>query len=126
MGVVNQARILGGTIGLACSTIILNIRFGEDLGTELSVTELKTLRGTLDVISSFSTDKQIAVQRAFARAFNDQMRICAYVAAGCLILGVLTYKRHPINFKRRLELGAAVMDGSLTCTEADEKLRARD
>lgn len=123
---MNQARILGGTIGLACGTIILNVTFGEKLEGMLSASEIKTLRGTLDSIDSLSTEQQTAVQHAFAHAFNNQMRFCAYVSAACVLIGFLTFSRHPINFKRRMELGAKVMDGSLTCAEADEKLRARD
>lgn len=125
-GIVNQARILGGTIGLACSTIILNVRFGTDLSESLSAAQIKGLRQTLEEITSLTLEQQVAVQRAFANAFADQFRICTYVAAATLLFGLMTYTRHPVNLQKRIELGEAVIKGRIPVEEANRLLREKE
>ena len=125
-GIVNQARILGGTIGLACSTIILNIRFGTDLSEILSPAQITGLRRTLEEITSLTIDQQVAVQRAFANAFQDQFRICTYLAAATLLFALLTFTRNPVNLQRRVEIGDAVIKGSITLDEANRIFREKE
>lgn len=123
---MNQARILGGAIGLACSTIVLNIRFGTDLQQTLSPAEIQSLRQTLNVIPSFTTKQQVAVQHAFAHAFSDQFRVCMYIAVACVILSLCNYSKHPVSLKKRLEYGEAVSKGRIPAAEGDRLVRARD
>lgn len=123
---MNQARILGGTIGLACSTIILNIRFGTELSGSLSAAQIKGLRQTLEEISSLTIPQQVDVQKAFAYAFTDQFRICTYLAAATLVISLLTFSRHPIDLQQRIELGEAVVKGELPVDEANRILRGKE
>jgi hypothetical protein len=122
---VNQARILGGTIGLACSTIILDIKINKSLSGVLSPTELDTLRQTVTEISSLKPDQQLAVKNTFAHAFDDQMRICTYVSIASVLASLLVFSRYPINFKKRMELAEEVLYGRISPDDADKLLRAR-
>ena len=125
-GIVNQARILGGAIGLACSTIVLNIRFGTDLQGILSAAEIRSLRESLNVIPSFTVEKQVAVQHAFAHAFSDQFRVCMYIAVACVILSLCNYSRYPVSLQKRLQYGEAVSKGQIPAAEGDRLVRARE
>ncbi len=83
-----------------------------------------SLRQTLNEISSLTPLQQSAVRQAFANAFQDQFRICTYIAAVCVVISLLNYHRHPVNLKKRLELGEAVAKGRMPGDEADKLLRA--
>lgn len=122
---MNQARIFGGAIGLACETIILSSRFSSDLSAILSASELTALRQNTHEISVLTPPQQLAVQESVGNAFRDQMRVCMYVAGVCVISSFLVFSRHPVSFQKRLELGRKIIEGELKPDVADEMLRAR-
>lgn len=125
IGIVNQARILGGTIGLACSTIILNVTINKELDGVLTTAELNNLRQTVAEIPSLSSGQQVVVRQVFAHAFEDQMRVCMYVGVVSVLTSFLVFSRHPIDFKKRITLQEEVLHGRITPDEADRLLRAR-
>lgn len=53
------------------------------------------------------------------------MRVCMYIAAACVVLSFLTFSRHPVSFKKRLELGRRIIEGELMPDVADAMLRRR-
>lgn len=110
LGVVNQARILGGIIGLAVSTIIFNIRIGTDLKGILSPSEITALRQTLNSIPSFSVPQQAAISYAFATSFNAQLRVCMYVAAVCWVVSACTWSAKATPLLKRKEMHDAAIE----------------
>lgn len=110
LGVVNQARILGGTIGLAVSTIIFNIRVGTDLKGILSPSEITALRRTLNSIPYFSVAQQAAISYAFALSFNEQMRVCMYIAAVCWVVSASTWSAKATPLLKRKEIHDAAIE----------------
>ncbi|MCJ1318879.1 hypothetical protein MMC15_004211 [Xylographa vitiligo] len=119
LGAVNQARIFGGTVGLAASTIILNTRLVNELQDVLSATQLVELRQSLNYIPSLDPAQQLAVAQTFARSFNDQLRDCTYVAAACVVISLFTYSRHPTDIVARKARGEALLAGRISLAEAD-------
>ncbi|MCJ1292272.1 hypothetical protein MMC34_003822 [Xylographa carneopallida] len=119
LGAVNQARIFGGTVGLAASTIILNIRLVNELQGVLSEAQLVELRQSLNYIPSLDPAQQLAVAQSFAKSFNDQLRDCTYVAAACVVISLFTYSRHPTDIVKRKARGEALLAGRITLAEAD-------
>jgi len=119
LGAVNQARIFGGTIGLAASTIILNTRLVNELQGVLSESQLINLRQSLNYIPSLDPAQQLAVAQTFAKSFNDQLRDCTYVAAACVVISLFTYSSHPTDLMKRKERGEALLAGRITLAEAD-------
>ena len=111
LGIVNQARILGGVIGLAASTIIFNQRVGRDLGSVLDAEQIHGLRQSLNVVSSFSEQQQEAVRGTFAKSFNDQLRICTYVSAACWVIAWGAWSRTPVDLVKRKEAHDALIEG---------------
>ncbi len=70
-GAVLQARILGGSIGLAIAIIVLNHNFTTHLSSVLSSSELSNLRQSLSTILQLQPSQQLAVTKVFASSFND-------------------------------------------------------
>ena len=122
LGAVNQARIFGGCIGLAASTIILNVRLYDDLQSVMSFGQLTSLRQSLSYIPSLDPAQQYAVSVAFAVSFDDQMRYCTYVAAACVIISLFTFSRRPTDLEKRKALGEALLAGRISLVDADQEL----
>jgi hypothetical protein len=101
-GVIAQARVLGGSIAVATSTIIFNTKAQRSLTTVLSPSELEALLKSPSAITHFSLTQQSAVRLVFVDAFNKDMRTCTYVAAASLVVTLFMYQRHPPDLKGRL------------------------
>ena len=110
LGVVNQARILGGMIGLAASTIIFNVRVGKDLKDVLTPPEIKALRQTLNAIPTFTPTQQAAISHTFALSFNAQLRVCMYIAAVCWIISACTWSPKATPLLKRKEMHDKAID----------------
>ncbi|KFY77332.1 hypothetical protein V499_03250 [Pseudogymnoascus sp. VKM F-103] len=105
-GAVGQSRVLGGSISLAIGTIILNRHLRALLThatSPLSLPQLFSLRASLAVLSSFSEGQQEAVRAAYASAFREQMRVCAFVLVGGVVVTGLTWQRHPRSVEESRE-----------------------
>ncbi|MCJ1298809.1 hypothetical protein MMC08_001599 [Hypocenomyce scalaris] len=125
IGAVNQARILGGAIGYASSTILLNFRLAHDLQGILTPSQLTYLRQNLSEIDDLDPGQQLAVVLSIARSFDDQLRICTYLAAACVVVSLFTFSRHPTDLLKRKELGDALVDGRITLEEADRAIKEK-
>ena len=119
LGVVNQARLLGGVIGLAASTIIFNEHVGRDLSSLLTAQQVYALRQSLNALPSFSEEQQEAVRTTFARSFNDQLRICTYVSAVCWVVVLASWSRSPVDLTKRKEAHDAMVEGQGAGTQSE-------
>ncbi|KAL9103460.1 MAG: hypothetical protein Q9163_001488 [Psora crenata] len=94
-GALAQARMLGGSIGLSISTIVLNNKLRNGLAGALDPPRIKSLQQSLSTISTLSPANQGLVAQLFSEAFNDQMRICTYLSAATLLAAIATYQKNP-------------------------------
>ncbi|PWY68668.1 MFS general substrate transporter [Aspergillus heteromorphus CBS 117.55] len=94
-GLVAQSRVLGGNIGLAIATVILNQHLVSDLQGILSDSQLNDLRHSLTAIRSLDPHDVEAVRASFADAFHSQMEVSMFVAAAALLAALCTWKRYP-------------------------------
>lgn len=97
-GLQSQARLLGGNIGLALATIILNIHLNADLKGILTPAQISDLRHSLNAIEHFSPREIAAVAESFAHAFKTQLQVCTGVATASLLFGLMAWQRHPPTF----------------------------
>ena len=95
---MSQARILGGNIGLALATIILNSHLTSDLAGILSPQQISNLQGSLNAIETFTPSEVAAVTVSFANAFKSQSQGCTGAAAACLVVSLFAWQRNPPNF----------------------------
>lgn len=98
-GAVNQARVLGGSIGLSVANIILNNEISNKLTGILTPMELTDLQQSLNTAIKLAPSKQLEVVRVYASSFNSQMRICLYLSIFGFFVSHLTYKRVPASVR---------------------------
>lgn len=80
-GAIIQFRFLGGAIGLAIVSSVLNSMLKSNLREALSSSELETLLQTTEIISTFPPNIQEIVRGVFARSYNVQFKIMVGFAA---------------------------------------------
>ncbi|CAK7218427.1 hypothetical protein SEUCBS140593_003543 [Sporothrix eucalyptigena] len=113
-GIIAQARVLGGSIGIAASSAILARQEMSKLGTVI----------TTDVPANLTGDSPAAilVRQVFTQAFTENMRICAIVSAAAMVLACGTYTRgrRPILavLEERAQQEAAKQAAATTCAVA--------
>lgn len=96
-GALSQARILGGSIGLSMSTIVLNNKLNNGLAGVLDPARIKSLEQSLNNISTLSPANQGLVAQMYTDAFNEQMRICTYLSAAAVLAAITTYQKNPAS-----------------------------
>lgn len=98
-GLQAQLRILGGNIGLAVATIILNARLNADLSGVLTPEQLSGLKRSLKTLSLLNPSEKAAVGASFANSFRYQILVCLGVACLGLCSCALIWQRHPRTFQ---------------------------
>lgn len=94
-----QSRILGGNIGLAIATIILNQHLSSDLKSSLSQTQISNLRHSLNAIRDFTPDEVVAVAKSFSGAFKAQLEVCMGIAALSFVICFASWMKDPPSFE---------------------------
>ncbi|KAH6636358.1 hypothetical protein F5144DRAFT_619703 [Chaetomium tenue] len=102
-GLVAQMRVLGGSLGVAASFLVLNSRIAETLTGVLSAAEMEAFYRSPTVMRSFATYKQLQVRTTYIEAFRVDMHVCIAMSAACLIASLCVYQRTPPSIKKRLD-----------------------
>jgi hypothetical protein len=105
-GLIAQVRFLGGTIGIAMSTIVFNKEARRVLLGVLAPAELAALLKSPGVALTFSPKKQHAIRDVFGASFNSYLRNCMYVCLAATVISGFIWQRNPPNVvvvKKRLE-----------------------
>ena len=97
-GIVAQARILGGSIGIAASTAILGATKQRELIGIVSEEQVATLNSSARLLSS---GQLRAIRVAYADAFNESLLVCAVVSGVCVLATIGTFQRHPQDLRER-------------------------
>lgn len=110
-GLIAQARVIGGTLGVAASSALFGNRI-SGLVDVLSPEQISILYRNPAYISQLSLVQQVAVRQAFGLAFNDCLRICTYIAAVSLVVSLFVWQRNPPTIEQRKnQLEAAMLEG---------------
>lgn len=104
-GIVAQARILGGSIGIAASTAILAARqlsqlITPGIATATQLASLQTSEGGMTI------EQLEKVRATWSDAFNDDMRVCCIIAGICILVTLGAWRREAPSLeemKRRQE-----------------------
>ncbi|KAK0100589.1 hypothetical protein ONS95_007046 [Cadophora gregata] len=97
-GIIAQARVLGGSIGIAASTAILSKMQHRYLSTLLTPSQLSTLESSSHTLTP---TQLLAVRKAYSTAFSESMKVCAAVSAACVFATLITFRRRPIVILER-------------------------
>ncbi|KAI1345536.1 major facilitator superfamily domain-containing protein [Xylaria sp. FL0043] len=94
-GIVAQARVLGGSIGIALCSIIFNSRVAHDLSGMMDPEDLEALHHSPTIAPWLPHELQLKVKAVYADAFTDDIKlIMGFIAIG-IITSCFTYQRRP-------------------------------
>ena len=99
VGALTQARILGGSIGLAACTNILNHKVKSQSQHFLSSQQLNGILASAQTINALPPDLQILIRRIFADGYNEEMQALTAFGGACLLASLLMWEKKP----RRME-----------------------
>lgn len=94
-GVIAQARVLGGSIGIALCSIIFNAKVAHDLSGNMDPDDLEALHHSPTIGPWLPPELQSKVKAAYADAFTDDIKLLMGVAAIGIITSCFTYQRQP-------------------------------
>ncbi|PQE08806.1 major facilitator superfamily transporter protein [Rutstroemia sp. NJR-2017a WRK4] len=97
-GITSQARIFGGSIGIAASTAVLGATQRRELTGIVSPEQLASLQSAA---ASFTSAQLEAVRQAYSDAFHGDMKVCAIVTGACVLVALGTYQRNPPTLEER-------------------------
>ncbi|TGO25073.1 hypothetical protein BPAE_0088g00250 [Botrytis paeoniae] len=98
-GITSQARILGGSIGIAASTAILSLAQQTQLTGIVTPEQLASLESSA---KSMTYAQLHAVRQEYSDSFSADMKVCATVAGVCVLVTVGTWKKNPVTIEQRL------------------------
>ena len=96
-------RLLGGSIGVAASFIILNTKIQNTLGSILSPEQLEDFYKSPAAILSFTVTQKIEVRETYINAFAIDMRMCIGISAASFLVSICTYQRNSPSIRKRLD-----------------------
>ena len=94
IGALTQFRILGGSIGLAVCTNILNNKIRSASGI-LSPQQVQGLLQSAQAINTLTPDLQVAVRQLFANGYNEEMQVLIAFSGAALLATLMMWERQP-------------------------------
>ena len=101
--------MLGGSIGLSIATIVLNRKFNANLAGVLDPAQLRNIEQSLSTILRLNLSDRAVVGKVYAESFNEQMRLCTFLSAACVVASLGTLLRNPPSVAAAKEKQDAVM-----------------
>ncbi|KAI4164050.1 MAG: hypothetical protein LQ342_002285 [Letrouitia transgressa] len=94
VGALTQARILGGSIGLAVCTNILNekVKSGSAL---LSSQQLNSLLRSAQLIETLPPRLQTLVRQLYGRGYNEQMQALTAFGGAAVLATLIMWEKKP-------------------------------
>ncbi|KAI0379308.1 drug resistance transporter EmrB/QacA subfamily [Hypomontagnella monticulosa] len=93
MGAITQVRVLGGTIGLAISSTILNNHLASNLPSLLSPADIQQISDSVQYVNTLPDATRDAVRQVFADGFNTQLRAMMYFSVVVWIFAATLWER---------------------------------
>ncbi|KAI1122837.1 putative MFS multidrug transporter [Nemania abortiva] len=94
-GIIAQARVLGGSIGIALCSIIFNTRVARDLSGKMDPNDLEALHHSPMIGPWLAPELQMMVRVAYASAFTDDIKLLIGIAVIGVIASCFAYQKHP-------------------------------
>jgi len=98
VGALTQARVLGGSIGLAVCTNILNEKV-KSASSSLSSQELSGLLRSTQTIKTLPPDLQESVRQTFGMGCNEQMQALTAFGGAAVLATLMMWEKQPRRMK---------------------------
>lgn len=95
-GVISQARLLGGCLGISIYTVIFNYHSDNYLKGRISDEAMHKLQLNPTEIRHLSTQDQGTVKGVYAGAFTEEVQVMLYVCGVMFVASLFTLERHPV------------------------------
>ena len=95
MGSVTQIRVLGGTIGLAICSALLNNHITRETSKFLTAEQVTRLLESFQSVAHLPAETQVRIRSVYAVGYNEQMRAMLYFCLASLVALVLVVERKP-------------------------------
>lgn len=95
MGTIAQARMLGGTIGLAICSTILNSQIESSLSSILSSAQLTGLLQSTEVLQNLEPQQREIARTVYADSYDQQIRILIAFGGATLLSSLLMTEERP-------------------------------
>ena len=92
MGAIAQFRVLGGSLGLAVCTNVLNKRVKDGVSM-LSEEQLSGLLESAQTIKALSPTLQAYVRQLYAKGYNEEMQVLTVFAGAALLSTLLMWEK---------------------------------
>jgi hypothetical protein len=103
-GAVAQARVLGGSIGLAVCTAVFNYHIHQELRTATAHDYTSLLHDTAGAMAGMPASEQDKTRAVFAGAFTSQVHIMMFLCIPMIITAIFTWEWQPPAMARLAEL----------------------
>ncbi|KAJ5973965.1 major facilitator superfamily domain-containing protein [Penicillium waksmanii] len=100
MGIGIQLRMLGGVLGVAASTTILNHYLKSRLSHSMRPEELSALLKTTESIKNFSPEIQLRAREVYALAYSMQMKLAGAFSVAQLLAVAMIWKRQNVRYSK--------------------------
>lgn len=98
-----QGRMLGGSFGIAASTVVLANKQRRSL-LESGVLTPQELQSLHDAARTISPERWQLVREAYTDAFNDTMLASAIIAGVCVLVSAGIWQKNPPSMEERRRL----------------------
>jgi hypothetical protein len=96
MGTTTQFRLMGGAIGLAITTSVLNGFIRSHLSKVLSIDDIVALLQTSQTLENFDPIVQAQIRQVFAAGYTLQIKIVIGFAAGQILASAIMWQKKNI------------------------------
>lgn len=93
MGALAQFRILGGSVGLAVCTNVLNTKIKS--ASFLSPQQLNGILESAQAIKTLPPSSQEALRSIYAAGFNEEMQLLTGFSGAAVVATLLMWERKP-------------------------------
>ncbi|KAI0096684.1 MFS general substrate transporter [Hypoxylon sp. NC0597] len=94
-GAIAQARVFGGSIGIAVCSIIFNKKVTTELGSRMDADDLAALHHSPTIAPWLPDNIKLLIRSVYASAFTGDINVMIGIAALGVVASVFTYERRP-------------------------------
>ncbi|KAI1339355.1 major facilitator superfamily domain-containing protein [Xylariaceae sp. FL0016] len=124
-GVIAQARVLGGSIGIAVCSIIFNNKVESELTGVIDPSDLEALHHSPAITSYLPKEMQDRVRSVYALAFTKDIMVMIAVAAIGVVASFFAYEKRPPPMPTTPRAKEAMGPDGHSDMELDELVRPR-
>lgn len=118
-----QARVLGGSIGIAVCTVILSIKLRQQL-LETGLLDASQLQSLRDVMPQLNPHQIQGVRQAYTDTLHEALVVCAIISGVCVLVSLGCWQKNPLSmqdYRERRNMEQLAPQKAIAEKRVDEK-----